>query len=259
MRGGLPQAVRRRLDPEERYGLRVTLFAAALVLVTVPFATLLFQVLAGGPAARLDGALADRMNAAVHDEPLLLRMFQLITHLGRPVTLGVVVSIASVFVWRRGQRRLAVFLVVTVVGGGLVDSAVKILVDRPRPVVDHPVATAWGKSFPSGHAMSSTVTYGALLLTFLPVLPGRRRVAAVVATAGLVLVIGSSRLILGVHFLTDVIGGYVLGLAWLLGATAAFEIWRVELGGRRAEPLAEGVEPEAGPALRGDRAGPSLP
>jgi len=136
---------------------------------------------------------------------------------------------------------------------------VKILVDRPRPVVDHPVATAWGKSFPSGHAMSSTVTYGALLLTFLPVLPGRRRAAAVVATAALVLVIGSSRLILGVHFLTDVIGGYVLGLAWLLGATAAFEIWRVELGGRRAEPLAEGVEPEAGPALRGDRAGPSLP
>lgn len=259
MRGGLPQAVRRRLDPEERYGLRVTLFAAALVLVTVPFATLLFQVVAGGPAARLDGALADRMNAAVHDEPLLLRTFQLITHLGRPVTLGVVVSIASVFVWRRGQRRLAVFLVVTVVGGGLVDSAVKILVDRPRPVVDHPVATAWGKSFPSGHAMSSTVTYGALLLTFLPVLPGRRRAAAVVATAALVLVIGSSRLILGVHFLTDVIGGYVLGLAWLLGATAAFEIWRVELGGRRAEPLAEGVEPEAGPALRGDPAGPSLP
>jgi membrane-associated phospholipid phosphatase len=57
-------------------------------------------------------------------------------------------------------------------------------------------------------------------------------------------------LVLGVHFLTDVIGGYVLGLAWLLGAVAAFEIWRVELGRRPSEPLAEGVEPEAGPALR---------
>ena len=250
MPGGLPQAVRRRLDPEERYGLRVTLFAVAIVLVAVPFATLLFQVLAEGPAARLDGSLADRMNRAVHDQPLLLRTFEIISHFGRPVTLGVVVSIASIFVWRRGQRRLAVFLVVTVVGGGLVDSVVKILVDRPRPVVDHPVITAFGKSFPSGHAMSSIVTYGALLLALLPVLPGRRRVAAIVVTVGLVLAIGCSRLILGVHFLTDVIGGYVLGLAWLFAATAAFELWRVELGRRTTEPLAEGVEPEAGPALR---------
>jgi len=250
MRAGLPQSIRRRLDPQERYGLRLTLFAAALVLVAVPFATLLFQVVAEGPAARLDGSLADRMNRAVDQHPVLLRTFELISHLGKPLTLGVLVSVASIFVWRRGQRRLAVYLVVTVVGGGLVDSAVKILVDRPRPVVDHPVITAWGKSFPSGHAMSSTVTYGALLLTFLPVLAGRRRVAAVVAAAALVLAIGCSRLILGVHFLTDVVGGYVLGLAWLLGATAAFEIWRVELGRRPAEPLAEGVEPEAGPALR---------
>jgi len=250
MRAGLPQSIRRRLDPQERYGLRLTLFAAALVLVAVPFATLLFQVVAEGPAARLDGSLADRMNRAVDQHPVLLRTFELISHLGKPLTLGVLVSVASIFVWRRGQRRLAVYLVVTVVGGGLVDSAVKILVDRPRPVVDHPVITAWGKSFPSGHAMSSTVTYGALLLTFLPVLAGRRRVAAVAAAAALVLAIGCSRLILGVHFLTDVVGGYVLGLAWLLGATAAFEIWRVELGRRPAEPLAEGVEPEAGPALR---------
>ena len=251
MPGGLPQSIRRRLDPEERYGLRLSLFAVAMVLLAVPFATLLFQVVAEGPAARLDGSLADRMNDALHDRPALLRTFELISHLGRPVTLGVIVSIASIFVWRRGQRRLAVFLVVTVVGGGLVDSAVKILVDRPRPAVDHPVITAFGKSFPSGHAMSATVTYGALLLAFLPVLPGRRRTVAVVATVALILAIGSSRLVLGVHFLTDVIGGYVLGLAWLLGAVAAFEIWRVELGRRPSEPLAEGVEPEAGPALRG--------
>ncbi|MFP5317989.1 MAG: phosphatase PAP2 family protein [Acidimicrobiia bacterium] len=233
--------------------MRLTLFAVAIVLVAVPFATLLFQVLAEGPAARLDGSLADRMNETVHDHPVLLRTFEIISHFGRPVTLGAVVSVASIFVWRRGQRRLAVFLVVTVVGGGLVDSAVKILVDRPRPVVDHPVITAFGKSFPSGHAMSSTVTYGALLLAFLPVLPGRRRLAAVIVAVVLVLAIGCSRLILGVHFLTDVIGGYVLGLAWLIGATAAFEIWRVERGRRKSDPLAEGVEPEAGRALRTGR------
>jgi undecaprenyl-diphosphatase len=65
----------------------------------------------------------------------------------------------------------------------------------------------------------------------------------------LVLAIGASRLLLGVHFLSDVVGGYLLGLAWLCGATAAFETWRVERGRRPSHPLVEGVEPEEAPAL----------
>jgi undecaprenyl-diphosphatase len=67
----------------------------------------------------------------------------------------------------------------------------------------------------------------------------------VIGTASLVLAIGASRLLLGVHFLSDVLAGFVLGLAWLIGATAAFEIWRVERGRPRTHPLEEGVEPEA--------------
>ena len=227
----------------------MTLFAVALVLVAVPFSTLTFMVLAESPLIRFDGSVADALNTFAHDRPALLDSLDVISWLGRPFLLGVIVSAASVFVWRRGRRRLAVFLVVTVVGGGLVDSAVKILVDRPRPVVDHPVATAFGKSFPSGHSMSSLVTYGALLLVFLPVVRGRRRVAAIAGTALLILAIGCSRLLLGLHFVTDVVGGYVLGLAWLVAAVAAFEIWRTEEGRRRTQPLAEGVEPEAARAL----------
>jgi undecaprenyl-diphosphatase len=143
------------------------------------------------------------------------------------------------------------FLVLTVLGGGIVDSLVKMLVNRPRPHVDHPIQTAMGKSFPSGHSMSSLICYGALLVIFLPVLtrPRDRRIA-VVATCVLVLAIGLSRLMLGVHFVTDVLGGYVLGAAWLAGAVAIFEVWRIERGKRPTEPLAEGVEPEAGRALR---------
>ena len=71
----------------------------------------------------------------------------------------------------------------------------------------------------------------------------------------MVLLIGSARLLLGVHFLTDVLGGYVLGLAWLAAATAVFEIWREEEGKPHATPhdvLVDGVEPEAAPALVGD-------
>ena len=255
MRGGLPQGIRRRLDPDQRYGLRLTLFGVALVLVAVPFSTLLFQVLAKGPLARLDGRLADRLNDSVHSSPTLVSVLEFVSWLGRPVVLAVVVGLAAALCWRRGQRRLAVFLVVTSIGGGLVDSGVKILVNRPRPIVHHPILTPFGKSFPSGHAMSSLVSYGAVLLAFLPVVRPRWRPLAIGAAGLLVLAIGCSRLLLGVHFLSDVLGGYVLGLAWLIGAVAVFEIWRTEEGKRPAEPLKEGVEPEAGEALRPAAAG----
>jgi undecaprenyl-diphosphatase len=252
MEGGVPQFVRRRLDPEQRYGLRLTLYALAIVLVAVPFATLVFQVMGHGGLTRLDGSLANRLNASVHDSPTAVRLLEAVSWFGRPVLLGVIVTGVALFLLRRGQVRLALYLVATVVLGGFVDTAVKVLVDRPRPVVDHPVATAFGKSFPSGHAMSSTVTYGALLLVLLPALaPWLRRVAVAVAVS-LVTAIGCARLLLGLHFLSDVVGGYVLGLAWLAASTAAFEIWRVERGQRRSEVLEEGVEPEAGPALRGE-------
>jgi undecaprenyl-diphosphatase len=252
MRAGVPQFVRRRLDPEQRYGLRLTLYALAIVLIAVPFSTLVFEVLGKGPLTRLDGRIANRLNDWVHGSSGLVHLLEAVSWLGKPLLLGVVVAIAGVFVFWRGRRRLALYLVVTVVVGGFVDSAIKIFVDRPRPVVHHPVATAFGKSFPSGHAMSSTITYGAVFLALVPALRPRLRRVALVVTVALVLAIGCSRLLLGVHFLTDVVGGYVLGGAWLAASTAAFEIWRTERGEPAAEPLTEGVEPEAGPVLRGE-------
>ncbi|HEX2851238.1 MAG TPA: phosphatase PAP2 family protein [Acidimicrobiales bacterium] len=230
----------------------MTLAAVAIVLVAVPFATLLFEVLAKGPLTRLDTRIANRLNDVVYRSPAAVRILEIISWMGKPVSLWIVGAIAAGYVWWRGRHRLAAFLVVTPVVGGLIDTAVKILVNRPRPHVDHPIATAAGKSFPSGHSMSSTITYGALLLVFLPAFRRRWRPYVVAATVVLVLAIGCSRLLLGVHFLSDVIGGFVLGLAWLAAAVAAFETWREEEGRRRTDPLSEGVEPEAGPALRDD-------
>jgi undecaprenyl-diphosphatase len=247
---GLPDAVVDRVEPAGRYGLRVTLLIVAFVLVTVPFSFLLFEVLAKGPVSRLDSSVANWMNGCVHGHPLLVDVLVVTSWFGKPPWLGTLVTAGAVFVWWRGRHRLAAYLVVTVVGGSLVDTFVKVLVNRPRPIVDHPLDTALGKSFPSGHSMASTLTYGALLLVFLPVLSRRWRPIAIAAAVGIVLAVGSSRLLLGVHFVSDVVGGYILGLAWLLTATAVFEIWREEEGRRRAQVLHEGVEPEAAPALR---------
>lgn len=246
MKALLPDAVRRRFDPAGRYGLRVTLFAIAVILVAVPFGFLLEQVLGHGPMLRYDKGLADTAHRWVlHGGRPAVDVLLVISWLGRPPLLALLVTVAAVYCLRRGRRRLAIYLAVTAIVGGLVDSVVKILVNRPRPELQNPVAHAFGKSFPSGHAMSSTVVYGALLLVFLPAFPRRARPWAIGGTVGLVLVIASSRIALGVHFLSDVLGGIVLGAAWLAASTAAFTIWRTERG-RRPKPVTEGVEPEAG-------------
>ena len=250
MKPGRHPAVVRRLDPAERYGLRLTLFSVAFVLVAVPFGWLVSQVRGGGRLVDIDTAGLERLHEWVRQSPEVVGALKLVTNLGAPIWLWFVVGLAVILLVRAGRIRLAVFLVVTTLLGGLLDTVVKIVVDRPRPVLDNPVAFARGKSFPSGHAMSSTVAYGALLLVFIPTVARRWRPVVIGATAVVVVSIAFTRLALGVHYLSDVVGGIVLGVAWLAVSTAAFSIWRVERGRRPVKPI-EGLEPEA----KGDLAG----
>ena len=238
MRLDLPRVARSRLDPAERYGLRLTLAAVAVVVVAAPFSYLTFEVLGEGPLTRLDGRLADRLNAWAHHRPAVLGLLEAVSLLAKPITLWVVVALAVGWLWRQGRHRKCIFLVVTSLAGGLIDTLVKLAVDRPRPEVDHPVAMAFGKSFPSGHAMMATVVYGALVVAFWQNLAPRWRGRALVATVVLVVAVGTSRLFLGVHFLTDVVGGFLLGLAWLSASVAAFATWRHD---RAVEAIITGV------------------
>lgn len=234
-----------RLDPESRYGLRLTLFVVALVLVTVPFAILLDQVVRAGPLLGVDEGLAERVHDYVAAHAPVRRAARVVTTLGGPPVLYAVGAATVAYVLRKGRRRLAVYVAATGLLGGLLDWLVKELVARPRPEFDEPIAHAVGKSFPSGHAMASTFVYGAVLLTFLPAL--RRRglaLPATLATVLLVVLIAATRLALGVHYLSDVLGGVTLGMAWLCASTAAFRIWRTDRGAAPA-PAEEGAEPEA--------------
>ncbi len=240
----LPERIASRLGPLARYEVRVLLFALALAIVGIPFGLLLHQVATHGPLTGFDEDGARWLNDRLYDEALIIRILQLVSFLGKPIFLLFAVGLPGLWVLRHGGRKLAVFLAVTCLGGGVVDTIVKVAVGRPRPRVDEPITVAFGNSFPSGHSMQAVVCYGALLLVFLPMLHGRARTAAIAATATLILAIGFSRLTLGVHFVSDVLGGYALGAAWLIASVAAFEIWREERGRRPTRPLEEGVEPE---------------
>ena len=175
---------------------------------------------------------------------LLIAVMHFISFLGKPIFLLFAVGIPALWLLRRGAYKLVIFLAVTCIVGGLVDTAVKVAVGRSRPDVDDPIVEAFGESFPSGHSMSSLVCYGALLVAFAPILSPTARRWAFAGGALLVLAIGASRLVLGVHYITDVLGGYVLGAAWLIASVAVFETWRADRGRRTTEPLVEGVEPE---------------
>ena len=233
-----------RFDPGQRYGLRVTLLAIALLLVAVPFGLLLREVTQSGPLTRIDTAAARGLHEAVRDQPVSVVILQVISFLGGPPWFYLITGGSAIWMYRQGHPRLALFLVVTGLLGGAIDTVVKVLVDRPRPSLERPIATAHGKSFPSGHSMSSVVGYGSLLLVWLPWIARRWRRWIIGGTILLVLAIGFSRLALGVHYITDVVGGFVLGLAWLAASTAAFSIWRVERGKKGVRPE-EGLAPEA--------------
>lgn len=235
--------MRRRLDPAQRYGLRLTLFAVALTLVGIPFGFLLDQVLREGPLIEVDTWAANTLHQVVRESDIAVQLLQIVSFTGKPIFFVVLCVPIGLFLLRRGHFHLAMFLATSTILGGIIDTWVKPAVNRDRPSLEEPIATAFGKSFPSGHAMTSLITYGALLLIFLPVI--RRKGLAIAATAVLVFAIGFTRLSLGVHFISDVVGGWVLGAAWLTMATAAFEIWREDRGLRVTKPLEEGVEPEA--------------
>ena len=173
MRAGLPEWVRKRLDPSQRYGLRVTLFAVATLLVMLPFSYLLVQVTSEGPLTEFDTEIAESWHEVFSGNKVLSNGAQFVSLFGSPAWFYITIGLGALFFWRRESKRLAVFLVVTNVFGGLIDTVVKIVVNRPRPELADPIVHAFGKSFPSGHTMAATVGYGSLLLAFLPLLPKR--------------------------------------------------------------------------------------
>jgi undecaprenyl-diphosphatase len=225
-----------------------------LVLVTAAaavFAVLLIGVrLRWQPLESADHGAAGRLNNLVAGHPAALTVIEDITRLGSTLVLSIVIAAASLLLALRRRWRLVAYLIATGAGALVLDPVLKILVGRLRPVVAHPVAHAPGSSFPSGHSLGSIVCYGALFLVFLPAARGRWRTWFAVVTAVLIAVIGISRILLGVHYVSDVIGGWAIGVAWLGFCTFAFELTRRAAGRRDSHPVAEGLEPEAHADLR---------
>jgi undecaprenyl-diphosphatase len=146
--------------------------------------------------------------------PLLVTIARVFTALGEPTILIGAGVICALWLWRAGRGRLALALVLIVLIGRGLSEVQKYWIARVRPELEPHLVVVKTSSFPSGHATSSMIFY---LTVALALTAGTRwhRAAAAGAIA-LSLMIGISRVMLGVHWPSDVIGGWSFGLLWVL-------------------------------------------
>jgi len=208
---------------------------AALVAALVAYAAIVVDVVEGGRLSSLDDDISGWVARSM---PTVAEwLARVLSWIGGWVAVTAIVAVVVVWLARRGALELGVLLIVVALGGQLINSAAKAGYDRPRPTAGSPIELPSSSSFPSGHAMTGIAVFGLLgLLLGRELPPGRRRAAAIAAGFALGALIGASRVVLNVHFLTDVLGGAALGLAWL--AACLFGMWAVHARRRRryAEP-----------------------
>jgi len=140
-----------------------------------------------------------------------------VTALGSMIVLVMVTAVTIFYLLLVRRWRSALLVLVTVGGGQILSSVLKLGIDRPRPDLVSHLAQVQTLSFPSGHAMMAAVTYLTLGTMLAGIVPGRATKIYVLGVAVLVtLMVGVSRLYLGVHWPSDVLAGWCAGFAWAM-------------------------------------------
>lgn len=213
-----------RFSPDSYLGLHLTLGVLFMLAAGILFGSLAERVVEQEELVRFDRHLAEALHQ--NASPLEARIFRVFTRLAdTPVLVVIGVAVGLALALHRRWLLLASWAV-TVPGSGLANMLLKAIFQRPRPEFETPLLVERYSSFPSGHAMISLATYGMLAyLLLIFVKPHLARPGLALLTA-LVLLIGFSRLYLGVHYFSDVIAGYTAGSVWLAIMISGAEVAR---------------------------------
>ncbi len=209
-----------RLDPQAATGLALTLAFAVIVFGGLVLAVLAYVVRGKGDVVRIDSAAADwgDRNASGFATDVLTG----ISHMGEPkvvIALAVLVAIAETA--RTRSRWVIPFMALVVAGNGIITTTVKELADRARPTLN-PIAETLGPSFPSGHSSWSAAFAAATALLATRGRSRRARALIVGACTAAATSIAATRVLLDVHWLSDVIAGLAVGSAWFCVCAIAF-------------------------------------
>lgn len=246
------QALQGHISPWTYLGVHTTSGLLISIASLLAFAQIVDSALGQETLAVLDL----RLVLALHQvaTPLTSQVMRFITALGSPVI--VVIALAGTValgVWRRWPELI---LWIGAIGGGSVLTIVlKALIRRPRPMLANPIDLEASWSFPSGQALMAVITYG--LLAYLLIVRLRQwrwQVALALASLFLVVLIGFSRLYLGVHYLSDVLAGYAAGMCWLATCLSAWAYYTAPPAGHTAGLAYGGSDDVAPPADQGHQA-----
>ena len=220
----------------DRPSLERGLELAVILSACLAFCAIAYEVAVGGTFVRVDQAFS----AAVRDSTSerTLQVFAWITHLGDGSLLAVLCLSAALLLLRRGERLLAIGLVVAIGGNGLLNAVLKRVFERVRPPPEHglPIFHGWG--FPSGHASGALVAYGILAYVLMRALPRVWHFPVLLLAAAAAFLVGGSRIFLEAHFAGDVVAGFASGTAWLVACILGLERLR-----GRPRPVPSGVAP----------------
>jgi len=174
-----------------------------------------------GAWGKLDDALAAGLRAQA--DTCVLRWFAALTHLGDTWVLAAVVSGVAAALWWRKRRLLATGWVVATAGNGALTKILKNVFERVRPEHAHGIAEAQGYSFPSGHSSASMVAYAMLAYLATRLLPRHWHALAALLAGALIFTTGWSRVVLHVHYASDVLAGWLLGATWMVCTVVIME------------------------------------
>ena len=211
--------------------------AVLLGVSTALFAIVVAVVLLWDGADRLDVRFVAWVNRIAPES--LVDTMRVVTHAGSALVLVIVALLSGVLLARRGRVHAAAFVVAAAVGGLVTTQILKAAIRRARPELDEPYVQLTTYAFPSGHALAATATYGALAIVLYTSLRARRvRHLLLAGLAALIVLVAASRVVLGAHYLLDVLAGTVGGIALLSALVLAFELaphGSFRLGVRRDE------------------------
>src|SRR2546428_1951278 len=215
-----------RFAREEYLGLHLTIGLAVSLVALWLFGGVTEDVVHHDPLTRFDLSRADWMHA--HATPLGYAVSSAISLAGSPVAMAVLALAAAAILSARRRWIVLLGWVAAFAGGGVLNLALKGIIQRPRPLYGAALLHGDSFSFPSGHAMGALIGYGMLAYVLVMLWVERRRAQlAVVATAAvLVAAIGLSRLYLGVHYFSDVVAGFAAGTVWLAACVSGVEVAR---------------------------------
>jgi membrane-associated phospholipid phosphatase len=230
----------RHVDRRVAGGLMLVVSLAVVLGTAVAVGVLFDMVHNDSGFARWDRSVADwgSRHATERSTDLLLWL----TDLGGTGYLAVIAVVIGIVDYVRLRNINApLFLLATVGGVALVNNVLKLIVDRERPDVEH-LSSAAGSSFPSGHSAAGAAAWCAFALVLSRRWPSRRRALAAAAAAVIAVAVATSRALLGVHWLTDVLAGLALGWGWFLLCALAFG-GRLQLLGEPAVRAAREASP----------------